>query len=128
MFNAIKKGLVLGIGAASLTKEAAEKRVAALVKRGAITRRQGQLLTKRLFAAAKKERARLRDLVSAEARKAARQARKEIAKARAKAIALERRLRATAECRGKEVLARQVQRAGPARRSGANPARRRPRR
>jgi polyhydroxyalkanoate synthesis regulator phasin len=67
MKELVKKGFLLGLGAASMTKSQAENAMKALVKKNALTVRQGKELLERAKKAAEFEKKRLSDIVSKEA-------------------------------------------------------------
>lgn len=69
MKDLIKKSFLLGLGAASLTKKQAEKVVNELVKRNAVTIREGRDLLKKVQKAAKQEQKRIGKFASQEARR-----------------------------------------------------------
>ncbi len=69
MKEIIKKSFLLGLGAASLTKNQAEKIVKELVKRNAVTIKEGKDMLKKVKKAAFSESSRARKLAEAEARR-----------------------------------------------------------
>ena len=69
MRDAIKKGFLLGLGAASLTKKKADKVINSLAKRGAITKKEGQILVNGFLKEAKKQRKIIENKILREAEK-----------------------------------------------------------
>jgi len=69
MIDKIKKGLLLGIGIASLTGKEIEKRVRKLIKSGYFTEKEGKELIKKLAKEANKHVRNIRKHAEAEARK-----------------------------------------------------------
>lgn len=69
MKEILRKGLILGLGAASLTRRKAEKTVKELIKKGAVNSKEGRILVKRVLGEAKKQEAKLRRIGEAEAKK-----------------------------------------------------------
>ena len=67
MKDIVKKSFLLGLGAATLTKNQAEKIVKELVKKNAVTRKDGKDLLKRVSNAANDERERIISFVAQEA-------------------------------------------------------------
>jgi len=72
MKQLVKKSFLLGLGAASLTKKQAEKVVRNLVKRNAVTAKEGKQMLIKIKNAAKSETTRLRKFAEQEAKKIAR--------------------------------------------------------
>ena len=70
MKDILRKGLLLGLGAASLTKKKTEKIVKGLVKKGAVSSKESVVLARRILAEAKQQEAKLRKIGEAEAKRA----------------------------------------------------------
>lgn len=89
MINTLKKGILLGIGIAALSKERAEKAANKLVKKGTITQRQAQQFVKTLMKIAEQQQKKAINLLDKDTRTSLRK----IAKTSKKeAKALEKRL------------------------------------
>lgn len=69
MKQLIKKAFLLGLGAASLTKAQAEKRIKTLVKKSAINTKDSRELLKKVVVAANKERKRIQEFSKAEVKR-----------------------------------------------------------
>ena len=74
MNEIIRKAILIGVGAASLTKEKAEKAIKGFVKKGKINSKEGKALVMVLLGEAKKEKARLSSLMKTEGKKLAKEA------------------------------------------------------
>ena len=70
MFSALKKGMILGLGVASLTKKKAEKELSQFVKTGKITRKQADVLVGKLMSETEKYTKRLESAVRKELKRA----------------------------------------------------------
>ena len=66
MKEIIKKAFLLGLGVASLTKAQAEKRIKALVKKGAVSTKDSRAILRKVLAEANKERKRIQEFSKAE--------------------------------------------------------------
>lgn len=66
MLKTVRKAFLLGLGAAALTKESAEKFVNELVKRGEISSRDGKALVKKMTRDAELRRKRLQPIIERE--------------------------------------------------------------
>ena len=97
MKDVLRKGLLLGLGAASLTKKKTEKIVKELVKKGAVSSKEGNVLAKKVLSQANKQQARLRKIGEAEAKKILRKigiiSIAEAKKLKGKVVILEKKLR-----------------------------------
>ena len=71
MKEIIKKSFLLGLGAATLTKNQAEKMIKGLVKKNAVTANEGREMLKKLKKEALNERNRIKNLVEKEAKRVA---------------------------------------------------------
>ncbi|MBI2549511.1 hypothetical protein HYW21_09285 [Candidatus Woesearchaeota archaeon] len=69
MLRQLKKGLLLGVGLADLTREAAQKRIKTLVKDNHITSKEGKVLLKTMVTKAKREQVRLAKKIDAETKR-----------------------------------------------------------
>ena len=70
MKGIIKKAFLIGLGAASLTKVQAEKRIKELVKKSDLNTKDGREMLKRALAEANKERKRVQQFSKAELKRA----------------------------------------------------------
>src|SRR3989338_7545192 len=70
MKDLLRKSMLLGIGAASLTRKKAEKVARELVRKGAVSSREGETLVKKVLSETKKQQAKMRKTGEAEAKKA----------------------------------------------------------
>ncbi len=66
MKGLIKKAFLIGLGAASLTKAQAEKKIKGLVKKGALNTKDGRDMLRKVLAEANKERKRIQQFGKAE--------------------------------------------------------------
>lgn len=66
MKKIIKKAFLLGLGAAMLTKSAAEKELKALVRKGAVSTKDSKKMLSKILAEANKERKRIQEFGKAE--------------------------------------------------------------
>lgn len=71
MKDIVKKSFLLGLGAASTTKKQAEKIVKELIKRNAVTIKEGRDLLKRASKAAQQEREKISEFANEEAKRIA---------------------------------------------------------
>ncbi len=71
MKDIIKKSFLLGLGAASITKNQAEKAVKELVRRNAVTVKEGREMLKKVKRVAEGERKRVQKFAGQEARRVA---------------------------------------------------------
>ena len=69
MKGLIKKAFLMGLGAASLTKAQAEKKIKGLVKKGALNTKDSRAMLKKVLAEANKERKRIQQFGKAEAKR-----------------------------------------------------------
>jgi polyhydroxyalkanoate synthesis regulator phasin len=96
MKQLIKKAFLLGLGAASLTKAQAEKRIKALVKKGAISTKDGREMLRKALVEANKERKRIQEFSKAEVKriqaKVGKASQPQIKRLKKKINALEKRL------------------------------------
>jgi polyhydroxyalkanoate synthesis regulator phasin len=69
MKEMVKKAFLLGLGAASLTKTAAQKKIKALVKKGAISSKDSREMLRKILAEANKERKRIQEFSKAEVKR-----------------------------------------------------------
>lgn len=74
MNKIIRNAILLGLGAASLTKEKVEKTVKSFVKKGKINSNEGKALVRTLLGEAKKEKNRVTSLLKREGKKLAKEA------------------------------------------------------
>ncbi|MBW2983565.1 hypothetical protein KY361_00440 [Candidatus Woesearchaeota archaeon] len=74
MNKIIRNAILLGLGAASLTKEKVEKTVKGFVKKGKINTKEGKALVRALLGQAKKEKARVSSLLKTEGKKLVKEA------------------------------------------------------
>jgi len=64
-----RKAMLMGIGALSMTKEAIEKAVEELVKKGELSQQEGKRLAEELIERGRKERAQIQDAIEKAAAK-----------------------------------------------------------
>ncbi|MBS3097369.1 hypothetical protein J4209_01090 [Candidatus Woesearchaeota archaeon] len=69
MDEAIRKAFLIGLGAASLSKKKAEKALRELIKKGVVSRKEGEALVRKILADAKTHRERLENVVITEVNK-----------------------------------------------------------
>jgi len=107
----IKKGLLTGIGAASIAAEKAEKIVKMVVAKGLISRKDGAGLVRKLITEAERERKRIEKIVSSEVGKQIKKTKPFVSKGKkivrkgiSKARSSVRKARRIAEARGKKIL------------------------
>lgn len=67
MKGLVKKAFLIGLGAASLTKTQAEKKIKGLVKKSALSTKDGREILRKVLAEANKERKRIQQFGKAEA-------------------------------------------------------------
>lgn len=85
MKRLLRKSFLIGLGAATLTKERAEKSIKKLIKRGLLTKKDGDGLIRKMLMEANKERKRIEKFMTAEMKKELKKARPYLMKAKAKA-------------------------------------------
>ncbi|MFH1849649.1 MAG: hypothetical protein ABH879_05670 [archaeon] len=111
MKSIIKRGILLGIGAVSLTKRKAEQEIATLVKSKAITVQDGKELVRFVITQGLKQKKNVGRIVRAEIKKAEREglkiARTAVAKAGKKGKSVAKR----AACKSKKVIKKAARRA-----------------
>ena len=104
MRDLVKKSLLLGLGAASITKAQAEKIVRELMRKNTVTVKDGRQLLGRISRAAQQEQKRIASFAAQEARRMAKEfgavPKAHVAKARKKLNALNKEL----SKRGRKVL------------------------
>lgn len=69
MKDAIKKAMLIGIGAAALSKAEIEKRMKPLLKKAGVNAKEGKEIAKSVFAQANKERVKVQKFAFAEGKK-----------------------------------------------------------
>jgi polyhydroxyalkanoate synthesis regulator phasin len=87
MKDVLKKGFILGLGAASLTKKKAEKTINSIVKAGNLTKNEGKQMITTVLREANKQRKALEMVILTEVKKQIKQNKPKIKKTR---IALEK--------------------------------------
>ena len=96
MLELFRKGLHLGIGAISITREKAEKAVQELVKKGEVTSEEAKNLVEQMVERGREERQHLQDAITAEWEKIRKDSRfvtrEEFIKLEERIIALEEKL------------------------------------
>ncbi len=95
MMKGLKKGIVLGLGVASLTKKQLEKKAKVMVKAKHITTKEGKAIAKILISEAKKYESKVKKIVEVEAKK--RLSKAEAARLKKKIATLERMLKSKAK-------------------------------
>lgn len=85
MKKLLRKSFLIGLGIASLTKRRAEKSIKKLVKKGLITKKDGDGLIIKMLVEANKERKRIEKFIAAEMKRELKKAKPYLIKARAEA-------------------------------------------
>ncbi len=110
MKGIIKKAFLLGLGAATLTKAAAEKQLKALVKKKVVSSKDGKDMLGKILKEADKERKRIQEFATAEIKRIQAKVNKasqpQIKKLKEKVGALERKLKSQGKKTAKKVLKR----------------------
>ena len=85
MKKLLRKSFLIGLGVASLTKKRAEKSVKKLIKKGLITKKDGDGLIRKMLVEANNERKRIEKFMAAEIKREFKKAKPYLMKAKAEA-------------------------------------------